>query len=299
MRRVLAIDGGGLRGVIPAAFLAGIEEKIGDRVARYFDLIVGTSTGGLIALGLGLGFSAEELLRFYEEWGPKIFDRPGISSWLRGWSSPLHDLEGLRTALLEVFRSRRPGTGHRRLLIPSFDLKEGKTHVWRIGQHPSYQPWEETDVVDVALSTSAAPVYFPIYQSTKGVPMVDGGIWANCPVLLAVIEAMSVFGWSPQEMRILSLGCALGGVQPEERLLRGGMLQWATRIPSLFLAAQEEASLAMARALCGEECIVRINPDDPTGSVAVDRPDEIPRLRRIGARAAEDAFPSLKDVFFR
>src|SRR2546421_12093373 len=66
VRRILAIDGGGIKGVFPASFLASIEDAIGDRVANYFDLIVGTSTGGIIALGLGLGMSAADILQFYE-----------------------------------------------------------------------------------------------------------------------------------------------------------------------------------------------------------------------------------------
>ena len=73
MKRILAIDGGGIKGVFPAAFLATVEDTIKRNVADYFDLIVGTSTGGIIALGLGLGLSAKELLAFYEEHGPIIF----------------------------------------------------------------------------------------------------------------------------------------------------------------------------------------------------------------------------------
>ena len=73
MRRILSIDGGGIKGVFPAAFLATLEDSFGGSVGRFFDLIVGTSTGGIIAIGLGLGLSAKEILWFYEEHGPTIF----------------------------------------------------------------------------------------------------------------------------------------------------------------------------------------------------------------------------------
>lgn len=73
MRRILSIDGGGIKGVFPAAFLATIEQSVGGNIADYFDLIVGTSTGGIIALGLGMGLTAGEILRFYETHGPSIF----------------------------------------------------------------------------------------------------------------------------------------------------------------------------------------------------------------------------------
>jgi len=73
MRRILSIDGGGIKGVFPASFLTTLEESLGHPIAKFFDLIVGTSTGGIIALGLGLGLSAKEILSFYEEHGPSIF----------------------------------------------------------------------------------------------------------------------------------------------------------------------------------------------------------------------------------
>ncbi|MEZ0115142.1 patatin-like phospholipase/acyl hydrolase [Catenulispora sp. EB89] len=73
MRKILSIDGGGIKGVFPAAFLAGVEESVEAPIGDYFDLIVGTSTGGIIAIGLGLGLSAQEILAFYETHGPKIF----------------------------------------------------------------------------------------------------------------------------------------------------------------------------------------------------------------------------------
>ena len=82
-KRILAIDGGGIKGVFPASFLATVEDSIGNNVARYFDLIVGTSTGGIIALGLGLGLSAKEILAFYEESGPSS---SGATAGYRGLS---------------------------------------------------------------------------------------------------------------------------------------------------------------------------------------------------------------------
>ncbi|MEO8714558.1 MAG: patatin-like phospholipase family protein [Acetobacteraceae bacterium] len=83
MKRILAIDGGGIRGAWPAAFMADLEESTGRRIVDTFDLIVGTSTGGIIALGLGLGISTADIVRLYEERGPAIFDPPGKSTYSR------------------------------------------------------------------------------------------------------------------------------------------------------------------------------------------------------------------------
>src|ERR1700693_1007891 len=83
--RILSLDGGGIRGVFPAAFLARLEEHLEHPMGRYFDLIAGTSTGGIIAIGLGLGLSAKDILRLYEDKGPAIFDQQhgALRNWIR------------------------------------------------------------------------------------------------------------------------------------------------------------------------------------------------------------------------
>src|ERR1700680_4208414 len=83
--RILSLDGGGIRGVFPAAFLARLEEHLEYPIGRYFDLIAGTSTGGIIAIGLGLGLSAGDILKLYVEQGPAIFDQEHgvVENWIR------------------------------------------------------------------------------------------------------------------------------------------------------------------------------------------------------------------------
>jgi uncharacterized protein len=116
--RILSLDGGGIRGVFPAAFLARLEEHLEHPIGRYFDLIAGTSTGGIIAIGLGLGLSAADILKLYVEQGPAIFDQEhgAIGNWvrqkLRGIAHLLitkHSSEPLRRALEGVLGRRRLG----------------------------------------------------------------------------------------------------------------------------------------------------------------------------------------------
>ena len=109
MRKILAIDGGGVKGVFPASFLATVEETTGARIADYFDLIVGTSTGGLIAIGLGLGIPAARLLSFYESQGPVIFGGTRVARLLRHIGISKYSAATLRAALERVLDHRRLG----------------------------------------------------------------------------------------------------------------------------------------------------------------------------------------------
>jgi patatin-like phospholipase/acyl hydrolase len=127
--RILSLDGGGIRGAFPAALLARLEEHLEHPIGRYFDLIAGTSTGGIIAIGLGLGLSATEILKLYVEQGPAIFDQEhgAVENWVRQqvrdmahWFITKHSSQPLRRALEGVFGRRRLGESRTRLVIPAW-----------------------------------------------------------------------------------------------------------------------------------------------------------------------------------
>src|SRR5580693_7660654 len=121
MRRILTIDGGGIKGVFPAALLATLEDEIGAPIADYFDLIAGTSTGGIIAIGLGLGLTAKELLDFYRETGSRIFYRRRFAPMRRLFRAKYTN-SALREVLVHAFGERYLGESSKRLLIPSLNL---------------------------------------------------------------------------------------------------------------------------------------------------------------------------------
>jgi patatin-like phospholipase/acyl hydrolase len=117
MRRILSIDGGGVKGVMPAAFLAAVEQSIGRPIGDYFDLIAGTSTGGIIALGLGLGMPATDIVRFYEDLGPAIFGGSRLWRIVRRAGVSAYTSQPLRAALKEKFADRRLGESRTRLVM--------------------------------------------------------------------------------------------------------------------------------------------------------------------------------------
>jgi patatin-like phospholipase/acyl hydrolase len=161
--KILSIDGGGIKGVFPAAFLAAIEDQLPHPIARYFDLITGTSTGGIIALGLGFGLTARQLLEFYLKRGPLIFPKEQGRFWRRwtvNWFGSLYQSTALRSALTDVFGSAKLGEVKARVLIPTMNAS-GYIHVYKTPYHTKLEMDYKVNIVDVALATSAAPTYLP------------------------------------------------------------------------------------------------------------------------------------------
>jgi len=299
MRRILVIDGGGIKGAVPASFLANIEESLSHRIADYFDLIVGTSTGGIIALALGLGLSAKETLAFYEQRGPKIFCGNPRFKALRHWFRAKYDPLPLRLALEDVFGSRTLGESSKRLVIPSFNPDTGEVHVWKTSHDPRLEKDFKKLVVDVAMSTVAAPTYFPTHRLDCGTPLIDGGMWANNPIAVAVVEAIGILKWPAESLRVLSLGCTTTPLNIDwGRRHSLGTLGWADKIADVFMTGQSSGAMGMALHLVSErQNVIRISPD-VGDRYKLDSRDEIPSLKGIGASEARKALPGLRPVFF-
>lgn len=299
MKRILTIDGGGVRGIFPAAFLAEIELQTGRRAGEYFDLIAGTSTGGILALALGLRIPASEIVKLYAEEGTKIF---GGSRFFRSIANLLfakYSSLPLKQALVSKFQERMLGDSKSRLLIPSFDVEKGQVHVFKTRHHARFSTDYRTSIVDVALATSAAPTYFMSHRLASGPPLVDGGVWANNPIASAAIEATSVLKWSAEDCAVLSLGCT----NPPLDIGRGrdrsvGWAYWGLKATDLFLSAQSSASMGMATLILGKEQIVRVNPVTPKGRFSLDGLTEIESLRGLGFSEARTYLPALRTRFF-
>jgi uncharacterized protein len=300
VRRILTIDGGGIKGAYPAAFLAAVEEEIGRPVGQYFDLIAGTSTGGIIALGLGLGLSAAELLQLYKEHGSKIFPRRGMSRNLRGLMRAKYTVEPLRAALTGVFGERRLGESRTRILIPSLDLAAERVHVYKTSHHPDLVRDYRMPVVDVALATVAAPTYFPVHVSAEGLPYLDGSLWARNPMGLAVIEAIGILTWPREEIRLLSVGCTSAHLHAGwKKRISLGASYWGARIADVFMKAQSSSAIVTANTLIGAENVWRINPDMTHHNFTLDGAEHIPTLASLGREEAHLRLPELRDIFFR
>lgn len=312
VRRILTIDGGGIVGTFPAAFLAAIEDNLGTGpIGQYFDLIVGTSTGGIIALGLAMGMSAKEVLQLYEEQGPAIFGQDGNrwkrtikKAWRRAkhFVSAKHTPEPLRVALDAVFKDRQIGEAVTRVVVPAWNPSLQKVYVYKTAHHPRFETDYRSKIVDAAMATAAAPTFFPRYITANEVGLIDGGVWANNPTGLAVVEAIGVLRWPRESIRVLSLGCfdEVYRIGNAPGILTLGML--GTKAIKLFMDGQSHSSLGTAFLLTGHEHeaerIFRINHAVPRGSFGLDDTQKIAELKGMGFSMARERIPTLRKVFF-
>jgi hypothetical protein len=312
-RKILAIDGGGIKGAFPAAFLAAIEEATGKCIAEHFDLIAGTSTGGIIALGLGLGLRAKEILNFYREQGRRVFGQDmydtgllgGLSSFwrrqrrrVRQLVGPAYDPLALRNALEGAFGSKRLGDSGVRLIIPAYSIDTRSVYVFKTAHHPRFEVDHKRSAVDVALATAAAPTYFPAHALADDALLVDGGVWANNPTGMAAVEAAAVLGWQGESLRILSLGCTepLYTCPPD-----GGRLDFALSLNTFLQQGQSVSSLGTAKLLCGHTesapRLFRHSLDAAEERIKLDSAEAIADLVAMGSTVARTALPAVRDVF--
>ena len=238
--RILSFDGGGVRGAYTAVLLDRLKQAVPDLITSA-DLLAGTSTGGIIALGLAAGHSTSELIALYRDNASRIFDR----SWIRNLED-LHGLAGseydntyLKGLLQGIFGHQKLEELAKRVLIPSFqvdaqDPSTGK-HIWKPKFFQNF-PGPGTDggefVLDVALRTSAAPVYFPTYQV-----YVDGGVVANDPSMAALAQALDA-GTGNQKLEdilIFSVGTGSNPTYIAGQDLDWGIAQWAKPLVSLMI----------------------------------------------------------------
>jgi hypothetical protein len=278
--RILSIDGGGIRGIFPAAILAGLEERFlgGASVAAYFDLIAGTSTGGILALGLGADLPAAELLRLYVERGCEIFPPlgPGFLGRVRRhlrarrrYVRYIYEQNALVNVLREILGDRLFGSSSRRLCVPSFEGRHGEVYIFKTPHHPDFKlDWSEP-MLKVALATSAAPSYYRPLQAGD-YTFVDGGVWANNPVMIALTEALSSFHVRREQIRMLSLGCGEGFYNVAgDKLSWGGMFQWRDII-SAAMRLQSQNALGQTSLLIGPGNLIRVEPPPELGLIELD-----------------------------
>jgi patatin-like phospholipase/acyl hydrolase len=243
MVRVLGIDGGGIRGIIPATVLARIESLTGKPVAELFDLVAGTSTGGVLALGLAKpgpagkpAYSASEMLSFYEKEGRRIFHC--TAAWklraLGGLAEEKYRAKGIEGALEEYFGEARLKDSLTDLLITSYETERRIPFFFK-SRNARLRPDYDFPMKDVARATAAAPTYFEPLKLPARLPhdyysLIDGGVYANNPAMCGYVEARATH---PQDsdFLVVSLGTGERTLPLPYREVKGwGLARWAQPI---------------------------------------------------------------------
>jgi len=299
---ILSLDGGGICGVLTAKLLERLEMAYPGFLSKV-DMIAGTSTGGILALGLAAGLTPKEIGRLYEESSTTVF---ADSVWdsirdLGKLTGADYSNEPLKRAILELIGEITLGDLQKRVLVSSFDLdnepqEPGVLRTWKpkfFHNFPGKESDADEQVVDVALRTGAAPAYFPIYQG-----YIDGGVVANNPSMCALAQALhpETGGQKLRQVTLLSIGTGIHSRFLPEQDADWGLVQWAPHLISLMI----EGNVGLADYQCKQflgKRYLRINPMLPK-RIGMDRVDQIPLLKEVAEKEnLDDAIEWLKRYY--
>ena len=263
--KVLCIDGGGIRGLIPALVLAEIEARTGRRIAEMVDLVAGTSTGGILACGLTRPgtdgrprFTAQELAGIYVEEGPSIFRRSLLKRVfsVEGWVAERYEDDGLNAALERYLGDATLSHALTDVLVTAYDIHDRFAFFFRSARARS-DPAYDFPLVQVARATSAAPSYFEPARATdvagtRTYPLVDGGVYAVNPSMCAYADVMR----SGELELMLSLGTGTHTRAYTYEQARGwGQLEWARPVRDMVFDGVADTIHFEASMLMGDRYV--------------------------------------------
>ena len=258
---ILALDGGGARGIYPAQVLAGIEQTYGAKIKDCFDLLAGTSTGSIIAGGAAAGIPMEQIVKLFEDESPRIFrkGRLRLGLFRSKYSWKLLD-KALKTHLPSVTLGQISSA----LMITSSDISTGRVYVFKSGYLKDLgEPYvRDGDILlkDAILASCAAPSYFDP-AAVGGYLLADGGLWANNPSIIAFTEAVAKFGKNVDSIKILSIGTGHSTNMYHKERLWGVMTGWQhKKLISYSLSVQSQASANMSSLLLKDRYL-RLDPE--------------------------------------
>jgi len=285
--RILTLDGGGIRGILTATLLERLEAAQ-PQFLSLVDMVAGTSTGGILALGLASGLTPTQGRELYENLGTEVFKD---SFWdnlkdLVQLTGAQYSNKPLKKVLVKQFGDMTLGDLPKKVLISSFDLDNesktpGKPRSWKPKFFHNF-PGEDSDahekVVDVALRTSAAPTFFPVYQG-----YIDGGVIANNPSMCALAQALQkdTGAKSLRDLRLISVGTGANPKYVEAMDEDWGLVQWGSHLVSLMM----EGSVGLADYQCRQalhERYIRINPYLPV-AIGLDGTDQIDLMKNLAS----------------
>jgi len=262
--RILALSGGGYRGLFTARVLAKIENDNNCKLNEVFDLISGTSIGGIIAIALTMGIKAKTIADCIENHGSSIFPANILNKSARIFRTKYSNIElrkSIETILGKPNTKLRLNEIEKSILITAVSHTSSSPRLLRSKGLANREASSEY-LIDAALATSAAPTYFPPHK-INGDTLIDGGLIANAPDLISLIEAIRFTGRNLSEFQMLSIGTIspISGNSAIDTQKSAGIIQWFTarNIFDTTLAAQERLAISQTLALLNSNYL-RIDP---------------------------------------
>jgi patatin-like phospholipase/acyl hydrolase len=252
--RILTFDGGGICGLLDLYILKRLQEVCPSVLD--VDLLAGTSTGGLIAMGLAQGDKLDDLIALYENEGPTIFHRNILG--VGGLTHCRYDNDGYRRLLGRHFGDRKLGDLKKKVLVPTFCVNSAvkRVHCWKPKIFVNF-PEDEYDryelCINVALYTSAAPTYFPIADY-----YIDGGVVSNNPSMCALAGVLAD-NKSISDIKLMSFGTGLCPKFIQSKNGSWGLMQWGSRLVDIMIGGSELIQDYQCRAILGDRYL-RVNP---------------------------------------
>lgn len=310
--RVLSIDGGGIRGILPAMLVAEIERRCAAPASELFDLIAGTSTGGIIAMGLVLpgpdgrpAFAAADGVALYAEHGPKIFARDGrdVIASLGGVLGERYRADGLEEILSDVFGDRRLTDALTDALLCSYEITRRETYVF--SSHAARRdPDRDVLMREAVRATTAAPTFFEpatvVDAGGSSHVLIDGAVYANSPALCAYAEIAEAGAVGDVVVASVGAGSLTERIEPDAAR-RWGLAGWARPLLDIVLDGSAHTGDHVLGQVLGADRYFRFQQQLDEASDALDDvdPDNLAALQREGARmiaAASERIDALCDL---
>jgi patatin-like phospholipase/acyl hydrolase len=284
MKKILACDGGGIRGAASAEFLRLLELKIGQPLSEQFDMFAGTSTGAILTLGIGsIGLTAVQMSNLYNVDNAKIImeDKSASDSWWKRFVQralgPKFDGGGKILVLEKFFEKKFLRDSKKEVLAISYDVEKRSIAVLK------NRNCGDLTVSEVADASSAAPTYFPGKRISDGRWLIDGGVTANNPSMCAIAEAARL--WPGEEIRILSIGTGLKTEKIDgSGTAKAGYLQWALQFDLLNTIMDETVVDYQVEQIIKDGNYLRVNSELVHASDAMDdiSTENIQKLKELG-----------------
>jgi hypothetical protein len=293
--RILSLAGGGYLGLFTAVVLAGLEARAGEPLGRRFDLIAGTSVGGILAVAMAYEVPMQTIVDLFVDKGSQVFSARALPTGplgrlldlSRSVTGPKYNGEALRRALIAALGTRTLAEARHDIVVPAVNVTRSLTKVFKTPHVAASQGDERVRAVDVAMATSAAPAYFPAVRIGDSL-YADGGMFAVAPDLVALHEVEHFMKLSASRVRMLSLGTATAGYQPAGGAESDdGAVGWLSdgRLLLTLISVQQQHVMAMLEDRLGERYL------------RIDAP--WPKQARLGIDVATPAVATLLSALAR